>query len=126
METNVTATLILALQIGAATIAPPPERGWGPERNLSEPYIRSGMMTADDYPNASRRAEETGTVLVSYTITADGRALDCRVARSSGYPLLDEATCRIVETRYVLEPARDADGRAVEIRARQSVVWQLE
>ena len=91
----------------------------------SRPVLKSGAMTADDYPIEALRNEVEGSVYVSFDIAADGRAHACRVERSSGFAVLDAATCRIVDTRYRLEPARDSEGRALPIRAEQWVKWQL-
>ncbi|WP_244120022.1 energy transducer TonB, partial [Burkholderia gladioli] len=44
-----------------------------------------------DYPPKARRLEQEGTVVVRLTIGADGAVKTARVARSSGYPLLDAA-----------------------------------
>jgi protein TonB len=43
------------------------------------------------YPSASRRAGEIGVVRMSLLIGADGRILENKLARSSGYKRLDEA-----------------------------------
>lgn len=48
------------------------------------------------YPSASRRAGEQGTVLISITMDAGGKPLDVSVAKSSGFPALDEAAVSAV------------------------------
>ena len=120
--------LYLMLQLTSATpaAAPPPPVATPAERKLTTPYLKSGAMNSSDYPKAALRQEQEGRVLVSYTVTAMGRAKECRIMRSSGHPALDEASCRIVDTRYVLEPARDEDGRAVPLLVSQWIVWEME
>lgn len=86
---------------------------------------RSGnLITADDYPEASRRLNEEGLVEVRFTVNADGRVTDCAVERSSGHPRLDAATCARIEARFRFDPARE-DGRAVSEVRTQRVNWAL-
>ncbi len=89
------------------------------------PVLIDGRMGAPDYPARALEREEQGSVSVTFIVTADGRARDCQVLRSSGSPDLDEATCWIVNSRYRLEPARDINGNPLETPAQQIVVWQL-
>jgi TonB family protein len=88
-------------------------------------YVKYGVMTERDYPHEALEREQTGRVLVSFNIAANGRASDCQIARSSGVPVLDARTCLIVNTRYVVEPPRDEDGNPILGMARQYVTWQL-
>jgi TonB family protein len=44
------------------------------------------------YPEAARREEQTGTVVLSFHIDANGRVLDADLARPSHYPMLVEAS----------------------------------
>jgi len=88
------------------------------------PKGRGNTMSEDDYPDASRRAEEQGVTRVSYTVTTDGRATGCTVSQSSGFPRLDEATCKIVERRFRFNPAT-RDGQPVTETKSQSIRWQL-
>ncbi|WP_222873048.1 energy transducer TonB [Hankyongella ginsenosidimutans] len=49
-------------------------------------------ISRDDYPPASVRAEETGTVSVKFTIGTDGKIVagSCTVTKSSGFDRLDK------------------------------------
>jgi protein TonB len=88
--------------------------------------LRSGAFHNErDYPGAARRAEEQGTVRVSYTIGLDGRVTNCTVTASSGSRSLDTTTCRILERRFRYSPARDSSGNPVSQTKSQSVSWQL-
>jgi protein TonB len=44
------------------------------------------------YPAESARRREAGTTALTLCVTTDGRLTDVKLARSSGYPRLDEAT----------------------------------
>lgn len=89
------------------------------------PKGRGNGISEDDYPDASRRAEEQGVTRVQYTVTTDGRAANCRVIASSGATRLDEAACKIIERRFRFNPAT-RDGTPVEETKTQPVRWQLK
>lgn len=85
---------------------------------------KSMSITEDDYPDASRRAEEQGSTRVSFAITADGRVETCNVVASSGHPRLDDQTCKIILRRWRFNPAQQ-NGVAIASTKTQSVRWQL-
>ena len=91
----------------------------------SASLLRGAFHNESDYPSAARRAEQQGTVRVSYTVGPDGRVTGCRVVQSSGSSSLDSTTCRIFERRFRYSPARNSAGAAVPQTLSQSVRWQL-
>lgn len=52
-------------------------------------YIRIRVLGNIDYPDRARRMNWEGTVLVSFIVTADGRAENINILQSSGFPILD-------------------------------------
>lgn len=88
------------------------------------PRGRGNSISEDDYPDASRRAEEQGVTRVSYTIDPTGKVVACSVTQSSGSPRLDEATCKIIIRRFRFNPAT-RDGQPVSDTKTQPVRWQL-
>ena len=72
------------------------------------PAIPKGAPSFD-YPNEAIRRGQEGRVAYKVTIDETGRVTSCVVTSSSGYPLLDEGTCRAMRN-VRFEPARDADG----------------
>lgn len=104
---------------------PPPPAPAGPTRGARAKGNRS-RITTDDYPSASQRAEEEGTVTVEYTVTSEGRVASgsCTVLRSSGHTRLDEQTCRVIERRFRFDPAV-RNGQPITATERQTVTWQL-
>ncbi|WP_284734728.1 energy transducer TonB [Sphingosinicella terrae] len=94
----------------------------GRDRSRPARHI-GGTITDADYPAIPAMAGIGGTVRVVITITAHGRARDCRVARSSGNAFLDTATCELIERRYRFAPARGRDGRPVVSRVTQYHYW---
>lgn len=78
-----------------------------------------------DYPPAALRQAVQGRVLVRVAVSADGRATECATVATSGSPVIDETTCRVVLSRGRFRPALDAEGREVAARMVSSVVWRL-
>lgn len=89
------------------------------------PKGRGNGISEDDYPDASRRAEEQGVARVSYVVDVDGKVSSCNVTSSSGSPRLDEATCKIIMRRFRFNPAT-RDGQPVQETKSQPVRWQLK
>lgn len=88
------------------------------------PRGRGNVFSDDDYPSASRAAEEEGVARVSYVVGTDGRVSQCEVMQSSGFKRLDDATCSIIQRRYRFNPAT-RDGQPVAERKTQPVRWRL-
>ncbi|WP_254228473.1 energy transducer TonB [Burkholderia gladioli] len=76
-----------------------------------------------DYPPKARRLEQEGTVVVRLTIGADGAVKTARVARSSGYPLLDAAALTSIEAGRCQPYTTAGIARAVE--AEQRIAFNL-
>ena len=80
---------------------------------------------ADDYPPEARKLGLEGRVVFRATIGVDGRAKSCEIVQSSGHDILDDATCvKVIDTAR-FDPARDANGRAVEDVFQNAFVWEL-
>ncbi|HYL89125.1 MAG TPA: TonB family protein [Burkholderiales bacterium] len=100
-------------------IAPPPHV---PVRTA--PVVQASSCDKPDYPPASRRANETGTVLLNFLVDVNGKVLDSKVERSSGYRRLDEAARAGLELCN-FKPAT-VDGKPTRAWARIEYVWTLE
>jgi len=78
----------------------------------TRPRLVSRSLSERDYPSNLRRIWPSGArVLVMFDVQLNGRATGCSVYTSSGIPAIDEATCRLVETKLRFAPARDRAGR---------------
>ena len=77
-----------------------------------------------EYPPASKRLEEEGTVLLRFLIDVDGRVLESRVETSSGYDRLDQAA-RVALGRCKFKPGT-FDGKAEQSWANLKYTWRLE
>jgi protein TonB len=88
------------------------------------PVVSANTCEKPSYPAAALRANEVGTVRLSFLIEADGKVLDSKVERSSGFRRLDEAA-RAGLSLCKFRPAT-VDGRPERARARIDYVWKLE
>lgn len=78
-----------------------------------------------DYPTGELRLGHAGAVGFSLTIGSAGQVTGCTVTRSSGYPALDETTCRLLARRARFEPARDEQGLPAAGAYASTVRWQI-
>ena len=95
------------------------------------PAIRTGAViqpgahcAKPDYPSASRRMEEEGTVTLKFLIGADGRVLQADIEKSSGFNRLDEAA-RNALSKCQFRPGT-VDGKPEQSWASIKYTWRLE
>lgn len=93
-------------------------RGGGGQGGIavSKPVkIAGDINSAADFPvpPGGRQARFGTSVTVFMTVTAEGRATDCRVVRPSPDREADAIVCRLAEQRFRFRPATDAEGRPV-------------
>jgi len=95
------------------------------------PSIRTGAViqpgascAKPDYPSASRRLEEEGTVGLKFLIGADGRVLQAEIEKTSGFPRLDEAARNALSKCQFR--AGTIDGKAEQSWASIKYTWRLE
>lgn len=60
------------------------------------------------YPSLSKRLGEEGVVRLNILVNPDGSVARLEIAKSSGYPRLDESAKKTVESSWKFEPARQA------------------
>jgi D-alanyl-D-alanine endopeptidase (penicillin-binding protein 7) len=77
-----------------------------------------------EWPTEDLRAEHQGAVNLEFFVSEEGKPLDARVRRSSGYRALDEAA-RIAISKCTFKPAT-VDGQPVQEWMRMQYVWTLE
>lgn len=75
---------------------------------------------AIEYPKASLMNEEKGTVVMSLRIAADGKVLESKLTKSSGFKNLDKAA-----TTSILKCKFQAPGGAEQWQAME-YVWKLD
>lgn len=112
-------------EVAPRVVQPAPAPAPAPvARTSAVPDLRRNQISDEDYPSASLRAEEEGVTRARFFITADGRAAQCSVEGSSGFPRLDQKTCELIERRFRFKPATE-DGKPVGEWKVQNVKWQI-
>ncbi len=82
-------------------------------------------LTQPSYPAASIRFGEEGTVTVEVRVGPDGRVLESRLQRSSGFPRLDAAALEEARRVWRLKPAT-VDGVPIEAWHAVRVSFRLD
>jgi protein TonB len=77
----------------------------------------------DYYPDASRRANETGRCEIQLSVAQDGRIVASRIRVSSGFARLDKACLDAVRGQRML-PATE-DGKPLESSITVPISWKL-
>lgn len=78
---------------------------------------------AGDYPSDALRNMQQGTTGVRFWVGVDGKLSDCRVIASSGIESLDIQTCRVLQMRGRLTPAKDISNRPVRSLSSAEIAW---
>ena len=108
-----------------AAPAPPPPAPVKPHVPVrTAPVVDARACEKPPYPAAALRANETGTVQLSFLIDLDGKVLESKVDRSSGSRRLDEAA-RSGLGLCKFKPAM-VDGKAERSWARIEYEWKIE
>lgn len=81
------------------------------------------IITDADYPPQALAARQEGNVHFAMEIDATG-TMRCRVTVSSGWPLLDAATCGLLQARAKFTPATDVEGNPTTDRRTGSYAWR--
>ncbi len=75
-----------------------------------------------EYPRASLVNEEQGTVVLALQIGTDGKVMDTKVEKSSGFKNLDKATMKLSNCKF---KPMVKDGKAEEGWAKFEYAWTL-
>ena len=86
--------------------------------------ISSANCEKPEYPSASRRQEEEGTVTLKFLVGVDGKVKESAVEKTSGYKRLDEAA-RQGLAKCQFKPGTE-NGQPVEGWASMKYTWKLE
>lgn len=117
--------------IAAISETPPPPAPPVPVPMTAEPPAKivakldtTQRCPPPQYPAASRRAEESGAVVLKFLIDTDGKVLDSQIDTSSGFPRLDDAA-RTALAACQFKPGT-VDGIPERSWARIRYVWKLQ
>jgi protein TonB len=105
-----------------ATPAVPAEAPKAPLRTA--PVVEAKSCEPPSYPSASRRLNETGTVLLNFLIDASGKVVESRIDTSSGVERLDEAARKALSL-CKFKPGT-LDGKPEQPWHKMKYVWKLD
>jgi len=111
-----------------ALVVPPPAPPAPPSQARGATPRNQGRWAGriqENYPSRALREEVEGTVGVSVVVGANGRVTSCRVSRSSGSGVLDQAACRGMERYARFNPALDAAGNETTGSFNTSIQYRL-
>ena len=86
--------------------------------------VNAAQCEKPEYPSASRRLEEEGTVHLRFLVGVDGKVMQAEIEKSSGYRRLDEAA-RAGLAKCQFRPAT-VDGKPEQAWASMRYTWRLE
>ena len=128
--TGLTASAPAALPAppAAAPVATPvtaaPARAASPAPARTAAGVNVNQCEKPEYPSASRRLEEEGTVALRFLVGVDGKVLQSEIEKSSGFKRLDEAA-RSGLSKCQFRPAL-VDGKPEQAWASMKYTWRLE
>ena len=92
---------------------------------IHNPDVRM-LFSANDYPPEALKNHWQGKVQLDLTIGTDGRVTGCTTVQSSGYQVLDDTTCKVLEKRALFNPALNSAGEpVVDHVLTPPIVWRL-
>jgi periplasmic protein TonB len=97
--------------------------GSGDGEAVRGPRRTSGRIAYRDLPEGLLAEGEEAAVEVVFAVNPDGTASQCQVERSSGHPLIDRLTCRLIEQRFRYRPATNRFGRPVRAMVGETHTW---
>ncbi len=78
-----------------------------------------------DYPSSAIRQSMEGKVVYRVVVNLTGKVSSCAIIESSGFELLDHATCHHLERYARFSPATDSNGEPIESKFEDTMAWQL-
>lgn len=121
-------TVAPAPAVPAVTAVPPAAAPAAPVSRGEPVRTAAGVNAANcekpEYPSASRRLEEEGTVHLRFLVGVDGKVIQSEVDKSSGFKRLDEAA-RAGLAKCQFRPAT-VDGKPEQAWASIRYTWRLE
>jgi protein TonB len=106
----------------APTAPPAPAAPRGPSR--TEAVADFNTCARPEYPRSSQRNEETGTTTLQFLIGADGRVMEAKLQKTSGFRDLDRAA-QTALSKCRFKPAM-VDGQPQQAWTAVQYVWTLE
>lgn len=90
----------------------------------SVPYPTVDVTCHPKYPKESGEREETGVLVVEFTIDVDDTVVEQRILKSTGHKALDEGT-RIQLAKCKFHAAR-VNGEPIKAKFTMTYIWKLD
>jgi periplasmic protein TonB len=119
--TNVTSERPVAAPVAPAAPAAPAH---AVVKTLPSTQGKGARITQPEYPPASRRAGEAGTVTLAAYVLDSGRVGEVKIVKSSGFEKLDEAAVKDVQRNWRFVPGKE-DGKPVAMWHTFQVTFRL-
>lgn len=101
---------------------PPPAAPAQPVRTAA--VVEASACEKPNYPASSLRNQEEGTVMLSFLIGVDGKVVDAKVEKSSGYRELDKAA-RLALSLCKFKPGT-VNGKPEQSWTQMQYTWKLD
>lgn len=118
--TNTTSERPVAAPAPVAPAAPAHQ----PVKTLPSTQGRGARITQPEYPPASRRAGEAGTVTLAAYVLETGKVGEIKIVKSSGFDKLDQAAVQEVQRNWRFVPGKE-DGKPVAMWHTFQVTFRL-
>ncbi|WP_430812381.1 MULTISPECIES: M56 family metallopeptidase [unclassified Carboxylicivirga] len=79
-----------------------------------EEALRDHIFNSIDYPKAAEKAGVSGRVYVTFIVDKDGQVANSKIARSSGFTILDEEALRVISEMPQWTPGKQK-GKTVNV-----------
>jgi TonB family protein len=113
------ALLVLAPSLASAVTLSAPSTPPSPRSSRNAEFLQK------NYPPVALARGEQGRVAFEITVEPDGFLSSCVITKSSGFPNLDRETCDFLVKYARPNPARSAEGRAVQVTQQGHIDWKL-
>jgi TonB family protein len=111
--TEQTAMFIAFLAAATGAVAPKPS------------VDPASWFSWDVYPAEAVNKGLEGSVDFEVDVDANGKPIACRIASSSGQPILDQATCDVIRLKARFNAARNSDGKPIAGQYSNTAVWRI-
>ncbi len=85
----------------------------------------ASWFSPSNYPVEAMKKGIEGSVTFDVDVDAEGKPTACRITASSGSPILDQATCHIVQSKGRFVAARRPDGKPVAGHYSSRAIWRM-
>jgi TonB family protein len=87
------------------------------------PIRPAGWVQDHDFPSAAKKKGNHGAVRFLLAIDESGRVYRCDIIKTSGFTLLDQQTCALMQKKARFKPAMDQSGALVASEWSRMVAW---